>query len=138
MTKAGAGNSSPSPATRNQKLSLQLLEKLTSRTGNVDTARNAALAIFHALDDARSLAALGTIRALARVHHFLTVRCFCNLSTYCHVSFLLTCSILRSPISFTSRADNCVRNVSKSLNPRPASLKKLVPHPDVRSSPILQ
>src|ERR1700686_4252817 len=62
-----------------EKLSapLQLLEELTRRAGNIDSARNPALAIFHALDDARRLAALGAIRTLACVHYLFTVRCFC-------------------------------------------------------------
>jgi hypothetical protein len=74
---------------RNWRLSLQLFVELTRRAGNINPARYVALTVFHALDDARSLAALGAIRALAGVHHLLTVRCFCNLRAYCHDSFLL-------------------------------------------------
>src|SRR5258708_5833812 len=65
---------------------LQLLVEIARRAGNINSARNPALAIFHALDDARRLAALGTIRALACVHHLLTVRCFCDLRANCHGS----------------------------------------------------
>ena len=71
---------------------LQLLEKLTCRAGYINPTRYAALAIFHALHDARRFAALGTIRALARIHHFLTVRRFSDLSTDCHNSPLLVSS----------------------------------------------
>lgn len=88
--------SNPPPAGRNLKLGnrkfeirLQLLEKLASRTGNVNPARNTAHAVLHALYDARRFAALWAIRALARIHYFFPVRRLCNLSAYCHGSFLL-------------------------------------------------
>jgi hypothetical protein len=69
--------------------SLQLFEELARRARDIDSAGSAALAIFHAFDDARGLAALGTIGALAGVHYFFTVRGFCNFRSYCHESFLL-------------------------------------------------
>jgi len=75
---------------------LQFLVELARRAGNIDPAGHASLAVFHALDDARRLAALGTIRALARVHDLLSVRCFCNLRAYRHDSFLLMSFAQRS------------------------------------------
>lgn len=56
--------------------SLQLLKKLATGAGNKDPARNVALAVLHALHNARRLAALGAIRALGGVHHFLAICCF--------------------------------------------------------------
>ena len=52
---------------------LKLLEELTARARDINPARDAALAVFHALDDARGLAALGAIRALGGVHDLLAV-----------------------------------------------------------------
>jgi len=63
---------------------LELLEKLTARAGNVNPAGDAALAVFHALDNARGFAALGAIRARCGVHDLLAVGCFCDFGTYCH------------------------------------------------------
>ena len=68
---------------------LQLLVKFTRRARDENASGNTTLAILHALDDARRLAALGAIRALGSIHHLLAVCCFCDLGTYCHGSVLL-------------------------------------------------
>lgn len=78
---------------------LQLLEEFTRRAGNINPARSAALAVFHALHDARGLPTLGTIRALAGIHDLLTICCFCDLCSYGHGSFLLI-SIAQHSASF--------------------------------------
>src|ERR1017187_6106959 len=90
---------------RNWKLPLELLVEVARRAGNIDPARYAALAVLHALDDARRLAALGTIRALAGVHHLLTVRRFCDLCAYRHGSSLLISSVYGAAFRWISRAD---------------------------------
>jgi hypothetical protein len=104
---AGGGNALlRPPGSRKWKLeALQLLVKRASRTRNINPARYVALAVLHALDDPRRLAALGTIRALARVHHLLTVRRFCDLRAYCHGSFLLMFRCVRSVIHSILPAD---------------------------------
>src|ERR1700722_20024786 len=71
------------------KSPLKFFEELTRRAGNINPAQYAALAILHSLDNASRLAALGTVCALAGVHHFLAVRCFCDFRSNCHSSFLL-------------------------------------------------
>jgi hypothetical protein len=60
-------------------LKLELLEKITGRAGDVDAAWRAALPIFYPLYDAGGFGALGTIRALVRVHNFLAVAGLGNL-----------------------------------------------------------
>ena len=60
-------------------IKLELLEKITGRAGDVDAARRAALPIFYPLNDAGGFGALGTIRALVRVHNFLAVAGLGNL-----------------------------------------------------------
>ena len=63
---------------------LQLFEELAPGARDVDSAGDAAFAVFHALDDAGGLAALRAIGALGSVHDLLTVGCFCDLGAYCH------------------------------------------------------
>ncbi|MGA9586168.1 MAG: hypothetical protein WBQ95_12615, partial [Terracidiphilus sp.] len=46
------------------------------RAGDIDSARYAALAVFHAFDDTRRFAALRAVGGLRRVHCFLTITCF--------------------------------------------------------------
>jgi len=58
---------------------LKLFVEIAHGARNVDAAGDAALAVLYALDDARRLAALGTVGRLRRVHYFLAVTCFCNL-----------------------------------------------------------
>src|ERR1700677_4371467 len=82
-----------------------LLRTRVSRTRNINPAWYVARAVLHSLDDPRRLAALGTIRALARVHHLLTVRRFCDLRAYCHGSFLLMFRCVRSVIHSILPAD---------------------------------
>jgi hypothetical protein len=93
-TKAGGSRVDlPAPALWNSTPEtrdfLQLLEELAAWAGNVYPARDAAFAVFHALDDAGGLAALGAIRALGCVHDLLAVGCFCDLGAYCHGGCLL-------------------------------------------------
>ena len=64
--------------------SSEFLEELACRARDVNPARDAAFAVFHPLNNARGLAALGTIRALGGVHDLLAVRCLCDLGAYCH------------------------------------------------------
>src|SRR6476661_8331606 len=59
--------------------SLELLVEIACRAGDVDSAGNAALTVLDALHDARRLAALGTVRALGRVHYLLAICGLCNL-----------------------------------------------------------
>src|SRR5260370_14223576 len=95
-----------SPASGTKKLEtkfLQLFKKLASRAGNINSAWHAPLTVFHALDDASRLAAFRAIRALARVHHLLTIRCFSDLSADFHSSLLLISSICaQRPAAFSS------------------------------------
>src|SRR5215831_11457992 len=58
---------------------LKFFVEVTRRTRDIDSARDAALAVLYALDDARRLAALGTVGRLRRVHYLLAVTCFGNL-----------------------------------------------------------
>ncbi len=58
---------------------LKFLVEIARRARDVDSARNAALTVFYALDDTRRLAAFGTVGRLRRVHFLLAVTCFCNL-----------------------------------------------------------
>ena len=74
----GGSRALPKPIDRTT-LVLQLLEELAGRAGDVDSARDAAFAVFYALDDARGLAALGAIGALGGVHDLLAVCGFCDL-----------------------------------------------------------
>jgi hypothetical protein len=53
---------------------------------DIDSAGNAALAVFYALDDARRFAALGTVGRLRRVHFLLAVTCFRYFSHWSGVS----------------------------------------------------
>lgn len=62
---------------------LQLFEELAGGAGDVDAARNAALTILDALDDAGGFGALRAIRALVGIHDLLTVASLGNL---CHNS----------------------------------------------------
>jgi hypothetical protein len=84
--KAESGESeTPLRLVRNSQFELQLLEEFAGRARDVNPARNAAFAVFDALDDARRLAALGAIGALSGVHDLLAVGCFCDFRAYCHV-----------------------------------------------------
>jgi len=56
----------------------QLFKKLATRARNIDSAGHAALAIFHALDDAGFLAALGTCGRFRGIHDLFPVGCLCN------------------------------------------------------------
>ena len=55
---------------------LKFFVEVAGGARDVDAARNAALAVLHALDDACGFAALGTVGRLRRVHYFLAVTCF--------------------------------------------------------------
>src|SRR5579864_6888110 len=68
---------------------LELLEELTCRARDVNSARDTAFAVLHALHDARRFAALGAIGTLGGIHDLLAVGCFCDLGAYCHVESLL-------------------------------------------------
>src|SRR6266852_1775085 len=59
----------------------KFFKKLAARARNIDSSGHAALAIFHALDDAGVLAALGTGGRFRCIHDLFPVGCFCNL---CH------------------------------------------------------
>ena len=58
---------------------LELLEKITGRAGDIDSARRATLPIFDPLYDTGGFGALRTICALVRVHNFLAVAGLGNL-----------------------------------------------------------
>jgi hypothetical protein len=72
------------PSESDFETTLQLLEKITRRARNINSAWDAAFAVFDPLHDARGLAALGAIRALGSVHDLLAVRGFCDFGAYCH------------------------------------------------------
>ena len=59
--------------------SLEFLEKITGRAGDVDATRRATLPIFDPLYDTGGFGALRTICALVRVHNFLAVAGLGNL-----------------------------------------------------------
>jgi len=59
---------------------LELLEELARRARDKDPTAHVALAVLQALDDAGWLAALGTVRALGRIHYFLAVSGLGDLS----------------------------------------------------------
>src|SRR5580704_9964446 len=80
---------------------LQLLEELTARARNVNSARDAAFAVFHSFDDACGLAALWAIRALGSIHDLFAVSGFCDLGAWCHGGILLISLNLRSVIRIT-------------------------------------
>ena len=86
----------------NFEIPLQLLEELASRARNINPARSSAFAVLHALHNTSGLTALRAIRALAGVHDLFPVRRLCNLSAYCHGSFLLI-SITQRPARFVAR-----------------------------------
>ncbi len=72
---------------RNLKCRLKFLKEIAGRTGDIDSAGDAALAVLDALHDARGLAAFGAVRRLRCIHDLLAVASFCNL---CHsLEFLL-------------------------------------------------
>ena len=64
--------------------SLEFLEEITGRAGDVDSAGDTALAVLDALDDACGLRALGAIGALLGVHDLLAVA---GLGNLCHNFF---------------------------------------------------
>lgn len=57
---------------------LQLLEELTARARDKDSAGNVAFAVLYTLHDAGRLAAFGAIRAFGCVHDLLAVCCLGN------------------------------------------------------------
>jgi hypothetical protein len=61
---------------------LQLFAEFAAGAGNENSAGDATLAVFDALHDTRGLAALGTVGALGRVHHFFAV---CGFGDFGHV-----------------------------------------------------
>ena len=125
-----------SPAVSNPNLILlQLLEKLTCRAGDINPSRYAALSIFHAFDNARCLAALGTISALAGVHNFFTVCRFCNFRSNCHDSFLLMSITQRIPL-LTSCANNCGWVASNALSPQKSWIRPEDSHAASRLSSV--
>ena len=63
------------------KKELELLEEFAGRAGDVDSARDAALAVLDALYDAGGLGALGAIGALLGIHDLLAVT---GLGDLCH------------------------------------------------------
>jgi len=65
----------------NLKQYLKFLVEIAYRARDVDSARDTPLAVFYTLDDARGLAALGTVSRLRRVHFLFAITSFCNL---CH------------------------------------------------------
>ena len=65
---------------------LKFLVELAHRTRDIDPARDAALAVLYALDDARWLAAFGTVRGLRRVHYLLAITRFGNFGHCLSVS----------------------------------------------------
>ena len=67
-------------------LYLEFLVEVARRARDVDAARDTALAVLHALDDARRLAAFRTVGRLRRVHFLLAITCFCNLGHWWDVS----------------------------------------------------
>lgn len=70
----------------NLKRRLKFLVEVARGARNINSAGNAALAVFYALDDARRLFTLGTVGRFCRVHFLLAVACFCNLG---HLSVVL-------------------------------------------------
>jgi hypothetical protein len=62
---------------------LELFEEFTAGAGNEDATGHVPLTVFHPLHDAGGLAALWAIRALGRVHHLFTVRCFGDFGHGC-------------------------------------------------------
>jgi hypothetical protein len=68
------------------RFSLKLLVEFAGRAGDVDSAGDATLAVFDALDDAGGFVALGTIGGLGGVHYLLAVTCFCDLCHFWGVS----------------------------------------------------
>jgi hypothetical protein len=60
---------------------LELLVEFAGRAGDEYSAGDVALAVLHALHDARRLTALWTIRRFRGVHDLLTICCLCDL---CH------------------------------------------------------
>ena len=65
---------------------LKLLKEIAGGAGDVDTARDTALAIFNAFHNPCRLGALRAVRTLIRVHDLLAVTGFGNL---CHGLTLL-------------------------------------------------
>ncbi len=63
---------------------LEFFEKLAGGAGDIDSAGDAALAVLHALDDARLFATLGAVGRFGRVHYFFAISGFCY---FCHDSF---------------------------------------------------
>ena len=63
---------------------LELFEELAGGAGDVDAARDAALTVLDALDDAGGLGALRAIGALVRIHNLVTVA---GLGNLCHNAF---------------------------------------------------
>lgn len=58
---------------------LEFFEELARRAGDINSTRNSAFPILHALNDAGWFRALRTIRALVRIHDLFTVAGLGNL-----------------------------------------------------------
>ena len=63
----------------NKVVSLEFLEEIARRAGDINSARNTALTVLHALHNASWFGALRTIRALVSIHDLLTVAGLGNL-----------------------------------------------------------
>jgi hypothetical protein len=107
---------------------LELLEELTRRARNIDSARHAPLTVLHALDDSRRFAALRTIRALAGIHHLLAICRFCNLCSYRHgLSPDLVAQRSRAQFSRDNCGWDATENLTLTGRPRKSTGKTLLP-----------
>jgi len=75
--------------------SSKFLVEFAGGVRDVDAARDTALAVFDALDDARGLAAFGAVGRLGCVHDLLAVTCFCDLG---HLSVFLLLRVVSAHI----------------------------------------
>jgi len=64
---------------RTTKWDLQALVEFAGGAGDEHSCTNAALTIFHALDDASGLSAFGTVGAFGCIHHLFAVSRFGDL-----------------------------------------------------------
>ena len=92
------------------QLGLKFFVEVADRARDVDAAGDAALAVLYALDDARRLAALGTVGRLRRVHYLLAVTCFGNLG---HRSGVLLLGVSLHTHAGTLRAASTSRSVAR-------------------------
>ena len=97
-----------------QRVKLFVEIALGARDG--DAAGDAALAVLHALHDARRLAAFGTVGRLRRVHCLLAVTCFCNLGHRWGVSpFRIVSAHTRKTLRAASTARSVARLIALPL-----------------------